>query len=168
MSKLLADFCINPLLFEKKRLILHSKSARTGCTSVIQTSLIALGLHRPCNEKKTKVNFQQRRYKPTKEVRWLCQSMNTTEKKGCGQWWMLPLHLRRVPLSFLSGQVSWNLLENLHHISDNGIAILQTVQPYQPRCQQTGIWFRERCILGGTLTLSQCRICRKSIANRIA
>lgn len=32
MSKLLADFCINPLLFEKKKLILHSKSARMGCT----------------------------------------------------------------------------------------------------------------------------------------
>ncbi len=32
MSKLLADFCINLLLFEKKELILHSKTARTGCT----------------------------------------------------------------------------------------------------------------------------------------
>ena len=80
-------------------------------------------------------------------MRWLCQSMNTTEKKGCGRWWMLPLHLRRVLLSFLSGLVSWNLLENLHHISDNGIAILQTVQPYYrfPRmrrvCGQKG---RER------------------------
>jgi hypothetical protein len=53
MSKLLADFGINPLLFEKKKLILHSKSARMGCTLAIQTSLIALGLHRPCNEKAT-------------------------------------------------------------------------------------------------------------------
>ena len=35
---------------------------------------------------------------------------------------MLPLHQRRVPLSFLSGQVFWNLLENLHYISDNGNA----------------------------------------------
>ena len=54
----LGFFCINPLLFEKKELILHSKSARTGSTLAIQTSLIALGLYRSIHNKNYQTTMQ--------------------------------------------------------------------------------------------------------------
>jgi len=38
------------LPIQKKIVNLHSKSARTGCTSAIQACLIALGLHHPCSD----------------------------------------------------------------------------------------------------------------------
>jgi len=37
---------------DKKLYLCTQKRARTGCTSAIQTSLIALGLHRPCRQVK--------------------------------------------------------------------------------------------------------------------
>ena len=37
---------------DKKLYLCTQKRARTGCTSTIQTSLIALGLHRPCTQER--------------------------------------------------------------------------------------------------------------------
>ena len=45
--------------------------------------------------------------------------------------------------------------------SQVGLLCYSDRPPYQPRCQQTGLWFRERCILGGAFTLSQCWLCWK-------